>query len=672
MKIVRRDPNTVLIWDLPASNQETLARAVMDELADKELLSVEQLQMVEDSLLAHAFSRDEVQNSVWVAHHQISRLDKEFQVLVRCKPPLPLRDRDDRPVHFVWVLVSDQPTHSHLDAATEFAHLMGVDPRFRERALQAGAPGELWEAYDDCLAASLSRSEIIPELRPTGRIFGALIQDIKRRLPLYASDYLDGLNSKSLASILFMFFACVAPAIAFGGLLSVMTEGAIGAVEMLVATALCGVVYALFAGQPLTILGSTGPVIIFLGLLYRQCARFEIPYLPTMAWVGLWTMFFLIFLVAIDACSWIRYFTRFTDDTFAALISLIFIYEALADVFHTFTDKSNSYATALLSLVLALGTFMLASNLSRLRRSPYLRRWAREFLADFGPTIAIVSMTAVAFVLHPVELETLNAPAEFATTSGRGWLVNPMAAPTWVWLAAAVPAALMTILLFLDQNITVRLVNSPEYQLQKGSGYHLDLMLVALLVGVCSFLGLPWMVAATVRSLNHVRSLVKLEQSSVDGVTQDRIVGVVENRVTPLLVHILIGMTLLALPLLKLIPMSVLFGLFLFMGVASMSGNQLFERMQLWILDPTHYPPTHYLRAVPARVVHKFTAIQTACLAVLWVVKSSVLGILFPLFIALLVPCRMLLGKFMKEEHLALLDEEEHPADDEYQEAMPG
>ena len=34
---------------------------------------------------------------------------------------------------------------------------------------------------------------------------------------------------------------------------------------------------------------------------------------------------------------------------------------------------------------------------------------------------------------------------------------------------------------------------------------NLDLAIVGLLVGLCSMLGLPWLVAATVRSLNHVR-----------------------------------------------------------------------------------------------------------------------------------------------------------------------
>ena len=71
---------------------------------------------------------------------------------------------------------------------------------------------------------------------------------------------------------------------------------------------------------------------------------------------------------------------------------------------------------------------------------------------------------------------------------------------------------LVTVLVFLDQNITARLVNSPDNNLQKGESYHLDLGVVGLLVGACSVFGLPWLVAATVRSLNHVRSLATTEE----------------------------------------------------------------------------------------------------------------------------------------------------------------
>lgn len=45
---------------------------------------------------------------------------------------------------------------------------------------------------------------------------------------------------------------------------------------------------------------------------------------------------------------------------------------------------------------------------------------------------------------------------------------------------------------------------------QKGCGYHLDLFVLCLLIALCSIMGLPWFVAATVLSINHVNSL-KLE-----------------------------------------------------------------------------------------------------------------------------------------------------------------
>ena len=85
-------------------------------------------------------------------------------------------------------------------------------------------------------------------------------------------------------------------------------------------------------------------------------------------------------------------------------------------------------------------------------------------------------------------------------------------------------------------------------------------------------------------------------------------------------------------------------------------------------MDPASYPASSYLRAVPTVVVHKYTLIQTSCLAVLWFVKTSALGILFPLFIALLAPVRLIMGKRFKPEHLALLDAEELPEDEENRE----
>jgi len=606
-----------------------------------------------------------------LSHHlavvtgQLVTPGEDVNVLVRLKKPITVGDEQE--CWFVWILLSHDKTHEAMAKAAEFGNLLEDDAVLAD-ALAATSDHALFKVYEEALDVEVhfGGQHIPAELIPSGRLGGGLINDIKRRLPHYLSDYTDGLTTRSVASILFLYFACLAPAVAFGGLLSVKTNGEIGAIEMIVATAICGIVYALFSGQPLTILGSTGPVIIFMGILYDLCVRMDAPFLPTAACVALWTMVFLIILAVTDASCWIRYFTRFTDDTFAALIALIFIYEAVADVVHVFQDEHASSATALLSLNLALGTFMIAMGLKRFRMSPYLRRGVREFLADFGPAIAIIGLTAIAWSMPHVPLETLDVPEKLGTSTGRGWFVNPMDAPQWVWAASAVPALLVAVLLYLDQNITVRLVNAPHNKLEKGSGYHLDMMLVGLLVGLCGLLGLPWMVAATVRSLNHVRSLATVENQHGKEVTT----SVVETRVTALGVHLLIGASLIFLTVLATIPMSVLFGLFLFMGIAAMSGNQFFERARLFVMDPSMYPPTYYLRAVPVKNVHIFTVIQGTCLAVLWFVKTSALGILFPLFIALLVPVRMLMGRFFEPAHLALLDAEEEPEEEQFRESV--
>jgi hypothetical protein len=482
--------------------------------------------------------------------------------------------------------------------------------------------------------------------------------DLARRLRTYGSDWRDGIHAKVPAATGFLFFACIAPAIAFGGLMSVLTGGAIGVVEMIVATAACGVAYSVVAGQPLTILGGTGPLLVFTGILYEACKSFGIPFLPAYAWVGLWTGGFVILLGLTGASRFIGRLTRFTDETFAALISLIFIYEAIINIVRAFPASHIPDDSALFGLVLAVGTYTVARSLARFRDRPYLRRPLRELLADFGPALAVVVMVFARRLLPTVHLAALDVPSTFATTSGRPWLVSLGGLPGWVPVASAAPALLLSVLVFLDQNVTVRIVQSPENGLKKGSAYNWDLVVVGVLTGVCSMFGLPWLVAATVRSVNHVRAL-----ATTEGPAGARTKGAIENRVSPFAVHALIGLALLATNLLRQVPMPVLYGLFLYMGVTSTTGNQFFQRLRLWLTDPALFPARHYVRLVPASTIHKFTAVQAACLALLWFVKSSALGILFPLFIALLVPVRALLGRWIAPEHIAALDADEVPSD---------
>lgn len=518
----------------------------------------------------------------------------------------------------------------------------------RERNRATGSGPEL--SADDALAY-------------TGRFGGGLMADIRRRLPHYASDFSQGFHPKVLGATLFLFFACLANAIAFGGLTSLVTGGQIGTVEMIVATAAGGILFALFAGQPLTLLGGTGPIVVFTGLLYTACNQFELPFLQVYAWVGIWSGALMILLALTDASALMRYFTRFTDEIFASLIAVIFIVEAATSLLTPFFSETSP-PTRLLGLVVGLGTFTLCRAMRSFQRSRYLWSGIRIFISDFGPTIAISLMTAFALFESSVPLEAPKIPETFGTTAGRPWLVGLSELPAWAIAVAIVPAFMATILLFLDQNITTRLVNARSHRLQKGAGFHLDLLVVGIITIAASIFALPWIVAATVHSLNHVKSLATFRAVDDSG-THEVIDSVRENRVSGLFVHLMIACSVMVLPLIKLIPMPVLFGLFLFMGMTTLVGNQFFERLTLWLTDPQLYPVKHYTRSVKHLRIHLFTAIQALALLALWFLKASKAGLLFPVLIALLVPLRMWLGRFFTPEELEVLDSEEEDVEEE-------
>lgn len=99
---------------------------------------------------------------------------------------------------------------------------------------------------------------------------------------------------------------------------------------------------------------------------------------------------------------------------------------------------------------------------------------------------------------------------------------------------------------------------------------------------------------------------------------QCRIVNVRETRVTSLISHIMLGLSLLLLPWpLPIIPRPVLNGYFLYLGVTYLSNKQIIDRTLLLITEQGAYPPNHYIRRVPQREMHKYTVLQLCQLLLL-------------------------------------------------------
>uniref|UniRef100_A0A8C6L6G9 Anion exchange protein n=1 Tax=Nothobranchius furzeri TaxID=105023 RepID=A0A8C6L6G9_NOTFU len=452
-----------------------------------------------------------------------------------------------------------------------------------------------------------------PELQRTGKFCGGLILDIKRKAPHYLSDYTDAISLQCLASFLFLYCACMSPVITFGGLLGEATEGRVSAIESLFGASMTGIAYSLFAGQPLTILGSTGPVLVFEKILFKFCnfsaSRYGLSYLSLRTCIGLWTAFFCLLLVATDASSLVCYITRFTEEAFAALICIIFIYEALEKLVHLgvhypvnknndlqkltqywctcvepkdpsnetlhYWEERNITASQVnwtmlevedcemlhghfegsacgphgpfipdvlfWCVVLFFTTVFMSAFLKEFKTSRYFPTKVRSIISDFAVFITILTMVLIDYALG-IPSPKLKVPDKFKPTrDDRGWLINPVGPnPWWTTIITAIPALLCTILIFMDQQITAVIINRKEHKLKKGCGYHLDLFVVGVMLGVCSVMGLPWFVAATVLSISHVNSLKLESECSAPG-EQPKFLGIREQRFTGLMIFTLMG-----------------------------------------------------------------------------------------------------------------------------------
>merc|ERR1711868_54873 len=108
----------------------------------------------------------------------------------------------------------------------------------------------------------------------------------------------------------------------------------------------------------------------------------------------------------------------------------------------------------------------------------------RELLSDYSLPVAVVVFSIIGsagfwrvnqdeFIFHGINSDSMKlVPFEELTISA-------------IFFAALLGFSL-SILFFMDQNISAAMVNSPENHLKKGNAYHWDLVVVALINAVLS------------------------------------------------------------------------------------------------------------------------------------------------------------------------------------------
>ncbi|XP_008418787.1 sodium bicarbonate transporter-like protein 11 [Poecilia reticulata] len=547
--------------------------------------------------------------------------------------------------------------------------------------------------------------------------------DLRRRLPLYPSDFTDGITGKDrcllkyTTTAIFLYIAILLPAIAFGSLNDESTRGEIDVQKTIVGQSIGGVIYSLFAGSPLVIPLTTAPLAIFISVIRGICDDYDLDFDAFYACIGLWNCFFLILGGLFNVSLMMKLFKRSTEEVIALFISIAFVGDAVkgtVKIFEHFyhgptlatTNKTvvlqqineildgienqttsklehkigtnmslfeypeektlvflpetlveSTRERPILCLLLMLGTLWLGYALYLIKRSQYLNGKIREVVSDCALPISVVIFSFIgSYLFIDIQLPV------FSVHDGPIFKYPAFEKLTGLTSLAAVGLGfLLALLIFIDQNIVISLTHVPEHKLLKGTAFHWDLMLTGFINILMSCLGLPWMHAAFPHSSLHARQLAKVEQHIENGHVYTTIVNVKETRLTSLAANILIGLSAFMLPFpLQWIPKPVLYGLFLYIAATSLDGNQMVDRMTLLIKEQTSYPPTHYIRRVPQRKVHYFTAVQMIQLIILCafgMYPLPYMKMVFPLLMILLVPVRIsLLPRMIDAKYLEIMD----------------
>ncbi|KAE8700165.1 putative boron transporter 5 [Hibiscus syriacus] len=294
--------------------------------------------------------------------------------------------------------------------------------------------------------------------------------------------------------------------------------------------------------------------------------------------------------------------------------------------------------------------------------------------------------------------------------------------------AAIVPALMIAGVHFFDHSVSSQLAQQKEFNLKNSSAYHYDVLLLGVMTLICGLLGLPPSNGVIPQSPMHTKSLsvletqlirknmvkiakesmlqhannseiygrmqavfIEMDQSSPRAVDNELRnlkeavmksdgakenfdpekdidpylpVRVNEQRLSNLLHSLLVGLSMCALPVIKMIPTSILWGYFAYMAIDSLPGNQFWERLLLLFVTPSRRykvlegDHASFMESVPFKPILIFTSIQFVYLIICFGVTCiPIAGMLFPLPFFLLIAIREhIFPKLFNREHLQELD----------------
>ncbi|KAH8692718.1 anion exchange family protein [Talaromyces proteolyticus] len=496
-------------------------------------------------------------------------------------------------------------------------------------------------------------------------LFRGMINDIKRRAPFYWSDWSDAWDYRVVPATVYMYFANILPALAFSLDMFEKTNHSYGVNEVLLASVLGSVVFAVLAAQPLVIVGVTGPITVFNYTVYDIMSPRGTNYLAFMFWIGLWSLIFHWILAVTNACNGLTYVTRFSCDIFGFYVAFIYLQKGIQVLTRQWDMAGDT--SAYLSVMVSLLVLMSGYVCGMLGESTLFQRYVRKFIEDYGTPLTIVFFTGFVHYgrMKDVHVETLPTSKAFFPTAERNWLVDLWDISVGEVFLAIPFAILLTILFYFDHNVSSLIAQGTEFPLRKPAGFHWDIFLLGITTGVAGLLGIPFPNGLIPQAPFHTQALCVTRQISDDDETNKgkaiRITDhVVEQRVSNLAQGLLtLGtMTGPLLVVLHLIPQGVLAGLFFIMGVQALQANGITQKLLFLAQDRSFSPGSNPLKRLERQsAIWAFVIIELIGFGGTFAITQTIAAIGFPVIILLLIPVRsFIMPYWFRPEELATLD----------------
>lgn len=239
--------------------------------------------------------------------------------------------------------------------------------------------------------------------------FRGMVNDVQRRLPFYFTDWTGGLEPKNLyrviAATIRIYFLNLMPALAYTLDMNARTGGNYGINETLLSSAIAGLVFSVLSCQPITIVGITGLINLFVYTTYDIVQNSGIDYLQFQAWVMIWSGI-THFLVAIfNVSDYTRFITDMTGETFGLYVGVIYIQKGVELLVLEFTNEGAGWFNVVVTILFALFVYYL----EKVGTNGFGPFWLRKSFTDYSFAAVVIFMTG--FVHIPGNIE--NAGIEF-------------------------------------------------------------------------------------------------------------------------------------------------------------------------------------------------------------------------------------------------------------------